>query len=376
MALIAISVAPLAVIWLAQNVCPRLPLPMGEAVLRSDRHTLQLPLLVTLGFVIGSAPWWWAMVNGGATAVLAELAGARVAEIPTSGLGVIGQRVLSLVLFNLTALFGLRPSWSTDWIALPVGLLIGGLYVLVLWRAAQGAFSRNTPAKTRTRLASLLGGWALVVAAAILTRFGNDPTGRYLIHLYPPLAILTGHWLGNLRRRIAGRSQLAQLGVSAILAVILGFNLCGNIRAMIQNPPGLTTQFDPISHLPHEHDDDLIGFLDRIGADRGYSNSWVAFRLAFLTHERILLAPLLPYKADLSYTYLDDRYPPYSEAAAAADRVVYVTSNLPALDNLLRRRFDALGVAYREESTGPYTIFYDLSRHVTPRDIGPFQDQP
>jgi len=317
------------------------------------------------------------MINGSAAAVVAELTGARVAEVPTNGLGVIGQRIVSLVLFNLPALVGLRPPWSVDWIGLPLGLLVSGVAVVVLWQATRRALSAAEPAERRMALLTLIGGWGLVIGAFVFTRFGNDPTGRYLVHLYPPLAILTGDWLARLKQRalLSRRPALQGSALAALLALILGFNLWGNLQAMIHNPPGLTTQFDLISHLPHEYDAPLIDFLDSIGADRGYSNSWVTFRFAFLTHERIVFSPRLPYKADLSYTSLDDRYPPYSEAVAAADRVVYVTSNLPALDEVLRQRFTTLGVSYREGHIGPYTVFYDLTRHVTPEEIGPFDDQ-
>ncbi len=160
------------------------------------------------------------------------------------------------------------------------------------------------------------------------------------------------------------------MGVVAILIVCLGYNLWGNVRSMLRNPPGLTTQFNLITHIPHDYDDDLIAFLDSIGADRGYSNYWVTYRFAFLTQERIIFSPRLPYKADLSYTRRDDRYPLYTRMVESSERIVYVTSNLPALDAELRSGFERAGVAFRERQIGPYTVFYDLSRPVTPEELG------
>ena len=95
----------------------------------------------------------------------------------------------------------------------------------------------------------------------------------------------------------------------------------------------------------------------------------MTFRYAFLTKERILFAPRLPYKADLSYTVADDRYPSYTDAVYRSAQVVYVSTNLPALDAVLRDRFAEVGITFREHHIGPYTIFYDLSDPVTPEDI-------
>jgi hypothetical protein len=50
----------------------------------------------------------------------------------------------------------------------------------------------------------------------------------------------------------------------------------------------------------------------------------------------------------MSYTYGDDRYPPYSRAVDEAESVVYVTSNHPQLDGEIERRLDNLGVTFRK----------------------------
>lgn len=332
--------------------------------------------LVVGGFIIGALPWIIGTIQRGSGATVSDLSGAWFSVSGIEGLGQgPGFRLLSLVLFNIPALFGLRPSWSVDWIALPAGVLITILYLIVMWRALrrvrQHAASAN--ASNKSMVASLLLGWAVLLAAFVLSPFGGDPTGRYLLPLYPPLAILTGDWLGRVRQatgKLPGRWRwIVPLG---LLALCLGYNLWGNIRSMLQNPPGLTKQFDPISQIPHDHDQALIDFLDSIGADRGYSNTWITFRFAFLTQERIIFSPRLPYKADMSYTYGDDRYAPYSQAVDEAQSVVYLTSNHPQLDEEIRRRLGELKVAFRERQIGPYTVFYNLSRRVTPDDLGPF----
>ncbi len=330
--------------------------------------------LLLAGFVVGALPWIIATL-GAAGEVLGDLAGVRygaVAETFEAGFGPAG-RLVSLLALNLPALFGLRPPWSTAWNLLPVGLIVTALYAMVLLRALRRALSPTEPPDAHLMPGSLLGGWALLLALFVGTSFGIDPTGRYLLPLYPLLAILAGEWLGRVRGGVEMQAGRHGLWIAPLLlAVLIGYNAYGNLRAIAENPPGLTTQFDPISHIPHDHDGELIAFLDQIGVDRGYSNYWVAYRFAFLTGERVLLAPRLPYKADLDYTYLDDRYPRYTGLVRQAEQIVYVTSNHPALDEALAARLDALGVAHRIERIGPYTVFYDLSEPVTPEQIGPF----
>lgn len=337
-------------------------LPTGLALLWDGRRRLPqvLPPMIT-GFVLGAAPWLWGTLMEGATTTVGDLAGVWINE-PFRGNVYLG-RLMMLVVFNLPALFGLRPPWSTDWVMLPVGLLVVGIYLTTLWDALHRTLSRAEPTPTRSQIALLLGGWAFVLAGFLLTPFGRDPTGRYLLTLYPPLAILVGAFLARLPRRALGWG---------ILATLLAYNLYGVGRSIAQNPPGLTTQFDLISHIPHDHDDELIAFLDSIGASRGYSNYWVTYRFAFLTGERIIFVPRLPYKANMSYTYDDNRYPPYAQTVAAAREVVYVTNNHPELDAEISQRFNALGISFREQQIGPYHVFYDLPRHVTPEELGSF----
>lgn len=349
MALIVASAAPLALLGLWRF---RQALPLGRIA------------MLLLAFAVGALPWV-AAIAADPGAVFADFSGARYQQaLEPSGLGGVGEHVLTLVAFGLPALFGLRFPWLPEWIALLVGLPVAALYLFALWQAAR----RTAWGEARYEHASLLGAWLVLIAAFVLTPFGSDVTGRYLLPLYPPLAALTGEWLGNIWR---GGTRWPRLAVPALLGLLLAYNLWGNVRAMLNNPPGLTTQFNLNEHIPNEYDDDLIAFLDSIGADRGYATYWVSYRTAFLTQERIILTASLPYKPDLRYTPLDQRYPPYGEAVEAADEVVYVTANTPALDALLRDGFAVLGVSFHEQQVGPYTVFYNLSRRVRPAEILP-----
>ncbi|HHH40894.1 MAG TPA: hypothetical protein ENK56_02680 [Chloroflexi bacterium] len=318
-------------------------------------------LLLALGLLVGATPWWLGNLSD-LSAGVAQSLGANIAgTLPTPGQGLIGygiavlRRLFNFVVLGLPALFGLRPPWAVEWNALPLAPLALALYLGGLLHGL-----RRGPADVRF----LLGGiWLTLLAGFVLTPFGNDPSGRYFLPLYIPLVLFTGHLLGELRARWGN-------GVAwGLLAGLLLFNVVGNLRAVLRQPPGITTQFDLISHLPHEYDEPLMAFLRTHNGTRGYSNYWVSFRLAFLSDEEIILTARLPYKATLSYTPLDNRYPLYDAMVAASPTVVYVTSNLPALDDLLRQRFRAVGVTWREHQIGPYRIFYDLSRRVSPEDL-------
>jgi hypothetical protein len=138
----------------------------------------------------------------------------------------------------------------------------------------------------------------------------------------------------------------------------------------VQQPHGITTQFDRVTWIERGHEQALIDFLLEHGETRGYSNYWIAYPIAFLSNERIISAPRLPYHLDFSYTRRDDRIAAYAEAVADSPRAFYITTNHPQLDALIRDRLSALDVTFREESIGSYHIFYALSRKVEPEWLG------
>jgi hypothetical protein len=210
----------------------------------------------------------------------------------------------------------------------------------------------------------LLAGVTAAFAIIFLgSRFGTDATGRYFLPLAVVLALSVGSLVSWLWRR---RRWLAVVA----LGYVVGFNLLANGLAVGQNPPGLTTQFDPSNRFDNSHDDELIAFLHEIGVTRGYSNYFVAFRIAFLSDERIILSSQLPYKTDLAYNPADDRYRPYTAAVEKAESVVYITAINPTLDDLLAERLLAAGTDFAEKEIGPYRVFYDLARKVTPQELG------
>jgi len=323
------------------------------------------------GFVVGAAPWIGATLSGsGGGDTVAEqstidaLSGSWVYGNFGASLAAMPERALVLFGLNIPSLFGLRPSWSLEWVLLPVGVVVAAFYVFTLWQSIREIPKADED--KRRMLWTFLGGWVVLLMVFIVSPFGRDVTGRYLIPLYPILAVLVGVQAAKLKN--------ATYAPLIIVCVICGYNLWGNVRSMVNNPPGLTTQIDPITRIPHDQDDDLMAFLEDTGGKRGYSNLWVTYRFAFISGEEIIFSARLPDKENLSIDAGVDRYEPYTRAVDEADEVVYVTSNHPVLDAVLRQRFEAAGVDFEEESIGPYTVFYDLSRHITPEELGPLAE--
>ena len=306
-----------------------------------------------LGCAIGSAPWWLAIAQLGGS-VVNELAGAAVAGtvVAPTWLDSLGVRLINFFVFGLSAWMGLRYPWSQEFVIPVIGVAVLAIYVV-----AHVAAIRRGPG-------ILWGMIGVLLMTYLVTPFGGDPSGRYFVPLYLPLSIFTAMLLARLRGVWHGRL------VGLLIALIIGYNVAGSILAAAQRPPGITTQFDRVTWIGHDRNQELIDFLLAHNETHGYTNYWVAYPIAFLSGEQIVGAARLPYHLDLSYTRRDDRYPPYSQAVAESLRAFYITTNHPRLDGLIRDRLSALGVTFDEKTIGSYHIFYGLSRKVEPEELG------
>ena len=261
-----------------------------------------------------------------------------------------GERALGLLIVGIPALIGLRFPWESGYFLLPLGVLVLFVYI-----AAMIALGRaESPLKSGGRLLVFLI-LGLFVTVFVASTFGADPTGRYFLPLALPLGILLGSLAYQLRE-----TAVPALLPLALVALVIGYQALGQIAAA-RSETGFTTQFDLVSHLPNTYDNALIAFLEDHDLTRGYSSYWVAFRMAFLSDERLEYSSSLPYKADLSYNAADKRYAPYENAVAAADRVAFITANLPPLDARLETMFSAQGLSYQQAEIGPYHIYYEFS---------------
>jgi hypothetical protein len=327
-------------------------LPVAVFILWRDRLGHWRSYLVAfVAFVVFSSPWWFYDFTHGHASVtfFAKTPGLKV-DNPLLGL-----------LFSLTVLWGVRFPWQADLILVPFAVPLVALYIATFLYVLR---PRRPGDRTAGRGLLLLqvGLYAVLFVSG---RSGVDVTGRYLLPLVAVGAVCVAMLLGYVRR------EHPRLAV-ALLGYVVVFNLVATGLAAWNTPPGpgLTTVFVPIARFDNRSDAALISFLQDHNGMRGYSNFWVTYRIAFKSNEHVILAARLPYKEDLEYWSSDAGYAPYDRAADESLTAVYVTTQHPRLDALLRERLTGAGVTFLEQQIGPYRIFYDLSRKTLPEELG------
>ena len=329
----------------------------------SDRRGLVACwLALAVGAAVGMSPWIAWAVTGSPGILIRELFGSAIAGASPSSLPLAWlEHARNLLLLGGPVILGFRPPWDIRWLGLP--LLP---FALAIWA---GVFV-HTLVMLRHRDADLPGRWIVAgvavttLAGFVLTSFGADPSGRYFLPVAMPMAIFAGSMVADLRARMDRRWQWG------LVALLLGFHAWGIVDSAARTPPGITTQFDPVARVDTSAYDDLAAFLEAQGERAGYTNYWVAYPLAFLSQERLIFVPRLPYHGDFRYTARDDRYAPYGDVVENAERVAYITTNHPGLNESLRAGFGTLGVTYREADIGGFHVFYGLSARVAPEMMG------
>jgi hypothetical protein len=291
-----------------------------------------------------------------------ELAGSAIAGAsPTDPLTAIGSRITHLLLFGSTVSLGFRPPWEIRWLSLPLMPIALALWLIII---GHGILNLRRPGPDRLGRYVMIGLVITLLLGFIVTPFGADPSGRYFLPLAVPMALMVTGFLLDLKGRY--RKGLQML----FLIGLLGFNLWGTIESAFHKPPSITTQFDAVTQIDHSQDYALIDFLTDHGERRGYSNYWVSYPLAFLSNEELIFVPYLPYHLDFRYTLRDSRYGPYEDQVALSDQVAYITTYHPQLDDYIRSSLKGLNVHWQEAKIGDYQIFYQLSKVVTPTEIG------
>ncbi len=318
-------------------------------------------LYLGVGIIMGAIPWIFYAKEYGLRQLVVELGGGAIVGVEgVGGLHQVFAHLVNLVVLGGTAILGLRPPWEVRWLAwplLPFALIFWlGVLTYIVWRLRK---------KTGGRFSTLIlvGVIFSLGAGFVFSPFGADPSGRYFLPISIVLALFGAEMLMTLRIRYGNWV------LSAVL-IVLGFNLWGTIQSALRQPPGLTTQFDSIAQVDHRDMPALIEFLHSRGEVNGFSNYWVAYPLAFLSHESLIFTPRLPYHQDFRYTERDDRYAPYGFSIEKADRLAYITTHHPDLDTHLRREFNNIGVSWEEVLIGDYHVFYGLSQRVLPTEIG------
>ena len=338
-------------------------IPTGYWVLRKAWNNKSKLAIAVAAFLLGALPWIMEAVRQGFGPFLAELLGGAISGASSGGLSSIFQHLVNLLLFGPTVVFGLRPPWSAELIAVPLAPMVLIFWLLVL---AYGATRLKVHDEARTGRWLLVGVMATLVAGFLLTPFGADPSGRYFLPLAVPLALMAGELFTALLIPRVRRWAYVALGL------VLIFNLWGSVQTASKNPPGITTQFDPIAQVDHSHLPELIKFLEVEGESTGYTNYWVAYPLAFLSGERLIYTPRLPYHQDFRYTDRDDRYAPYGEVVAQSSSTAFITTHFPELNQILGESLVQREIEFERTEIGPYTVFHGLSESIGPDQLGVF----
>lgn len=320
-------------------------------------HFLAKLAALFLGLLIGLIPWILYVSSNGLAVIISENLGKVVDVSGESYLFSLLLHLRNLVLFGVTAIFGIRPPWGLEILAKPILPLAIAAWILIFYLARKQRSKSH--AQELFRLVSLV--ILVLVLGFIFTPFGNDPSGRYFIPVIHMLCILAGCTLGNLVQKPFLPGILS--------VVILTFNIWGVVECARKNPPGLTTQFDPIAQIDHRYDEELINFLLTNDEKAGFSNYWVSYPLAFLSNEEIIFVPELPYHQDFRHTARDNRYPAYSDTVTNSEKVAYITTNHPQLNARIRNGFYLNKITWKERIIGDYVVFYNLSGKVLPDDL-------
>lgn len=325
------------------------------------RGLLPVSITTALAFLLGSAPWWVFALQTDFGQLLWELRGGAIASAAQAHwVFRAAEHVRNFLLLGSTVILGLRPPWDVTWLAVP---LIP--FVLMFWIGVTALVLNRLPAAARQnpREVILFGLSVVLVLAFIFSHFGADPSGRYFVPLAVPMALFAGQVLHRFSSR-QGKWTLA------FVPLLLLFHLWGTVQCVRTNPPGITTQFYPPAQVDQRFMPELIAFLREQGERRGYTNYWVSYPLAFLSGEELVFVPRLPYHLDFRYTERDDRYRRYDDLVEEAERVAYITTHHPELNDYLREQFAQQGIGWQEKLIGDFQVFYDLSRPVRPTEIG------
>ncbi len=326
-------------------------------------------LLAAIALIVGLSPWIiWAISNG-FSPLLNELFGSAISGASSSNpFMAILEHIYNFLLFGPTVIFGLRPPWEVRWLAQPLLPVALAFWLVILFYAL-----RHLSKEDDTQIGRwiLVGVMTTLVGGFILTPFGADPSGRYFLPFIVPLSLFAAEFCMNLQQHFK-----VKIWAYLLPGIILAYNLWGTIEVSKHFPPGLTTQFDSVTWIDHRYDEALIDFLKANGEVRGYSNYWVTYPIAFQSDEDVIFIPRLPYHEDFRYIARDNRYQPYNKEVEESDRVAYITTNHPELDEVLQNVFEEVGVSWEETWIGDYHVFYRLSKVIRPPDLGLDDLQP
>lgn len=323
---------------------------------KSKKEIFTQFIILLIFFLFGSVLFWYSLILTNGSAVIREIGGSAVAiEIESYPQRTISHAI-SLVLFGPTVILGLRPPWGVN--------LIGKLFVPIVifyWLLAVYLFFKKRIYKFEEvpLFVALFGVIIFVAGGFIFTSFGIDPSGRYFLPIVFPLSVFSGYAFIKLKNKL-----IYALGILTLVFQFLGTWTSGTEK------PYITTQFYSPAQVEHLRINELQQFLINEGEYYGFSNYWISYPLAFVSDEKIISIPKLPYHQDLRYTERDNRISKYNTIIENGNSYFYITSNNPELDNLLVTAFKENQIEYLQNQIDDYHIFYNLSKKITPEELG------
>jgi hypothetical protein len=222
----------------------------------------------------------------------------------------------------------------------PVLLVAAAVLAVIGARRAHGAARQ----RELGRLALLVAAAATLVAYLGSSGSAETPieSARYLHPLLLSLpAVLWPLWRPAVA---AGRPvRWSRPAAAAALTVLLVTAAAATV-ALIGAAPGYGRQ--------RTRQAALIAELDRLGADRVYSEYWTCGRITFATRERVVCAVL-----DDQLRPGFDRYAPYRTTVRRADKPAYVFPVGTPADGAFVQRASATGTSYTAFEAGGYHIY-------------------
>jgi len=269
-----------------------------------------------IGLAVGGSLVWLARQGGGSST---WKAGASLARVPRNG-RLLRATCLPWTLSARVIIPGpvqksLGP-WTPPVAFRAVQAIGAGSLVLGILAGGAGLFARRLPWEVRRTGALGLAVTAGVVAAFLVSVMPADGWSvRYLgpIIWSAPLALAPAAW--SLGTRRLGALMVPYL-VAAAVNGWLGYGPYVRGPWPVRDPRGVAA------------DEDRLGAeLARLGVRHATADYWLAYRLSFLLHERLVVNPLAA---------TDVRYGPYAQAFDSAPVVAYLfhpaTPVNPALD--------------------------------------------
>lgn len=361
--------------WWTNGLIIAAGVPLGVLLLaRARRQRAWAGIaLAALAFFAGSAPWWADNLQNDWRALLFYVPGVdndphvlygdRLSTVLLAPAQLPGQNLLErfvgFAVLSIPAAIGARFPWTPLYWLEPTLIPMVMLYAAAFWSVLRQPAS-DVPL-TPVGRALVLGMTGVLFLLVIVSGFGADPTGRYLL----PLALPGTLALAALVVRLAAGARWRRLLAGGLVALLLAYHVAGQVSAA-RSPTGFTTQYGgPTPHIPNGDDAPLLAFLDAHGIAAAVTQHWVSFRLAFLTDERLAFATFLPFRDTLVQRLSDDRYPPLTWRAVCAWRagspLAYITALTPGLDAYLSAQFTALGYRFQTTTLGAYVVYWDFA---------------